>query len=95
MIIGFGSTFLSVFLGTLAAYAFCRFKVPLKDDLLFFILSTRMMPPIAVAIPIFLMYRELGLSDTHLGMILLYTGGQHVAGGLAAQGLHRRNPARI
>ena len=73
VIIGFGSTFLSVFLGTLAAYAFSRFKVPLKDDLLFFILSTRMMPPIAVAIPIFLLYRTLGLSDTHLGMILLYT----------------------
>jgi multiple sugar transport system permease protein len=73
IIIGFGSTFLSVFLGTIAAYAFSRFKVPLKDDLLFFILSTRMMPPIAVAIPIFLMYRQLGLSDTHLGMILLYT----------------------
>ncbi len=73
VIIGFGSTFLSIFLGTLAAYAFSRFKVPLKDDLLFFILSTRMMPPIAVAIPIFLMYRQLGLSDTHLGMILLYT----------------------
>mgnify|MGYP002777028212 CR=1 FL=1 len=74
IVIGFGSTFLSVVLGTLAAYAFSRFRVPLKDDLLFFILSTRMMPPIAVAIPIFLMYRELGLSDTHLGMILLYTG---------------------
>ncbi|MEQ9489434.1 MAG: carbohydrate ABC transporter permease [Alphaproteobacteria bacterium] len=73
IVIGFGSTFLAVFLGTLAAYAFSRFKVPLKDDLLFFILSTRMMPPIAVAIPIFLMYRELGLSDTAAGMILLYT----------------------
>jgi multiple sugar transport system permease protein len=73
LIIGFGSTFLAVFLGTLAAYAFSRFKIPLKDDLLFFILSTRMMPPIAVAIPIYLMYRELGLSDTILGMILLYT----------------------
>jgi multiple sugar transport system permease protein len=73
VIIGFGSTFLSVFLGTLAAYAFSRFRVPLKDDLMFFILSTRMMPPIAVAIPIFLMFRQLGLSDTHLGMILLYT----------------------
>ena len=73
VIIGFGSTFLSIFLGTLAAYAFSRFKVPLKDDLLFFILSTRMMPPIAVAIPIFLMFRNLGLNDTHLGMILLYT----------------------
>ncbi|MEM9062788.1 MAG: carbohydrate ABC transporter permease [Pseudomonadota bacterium] len=73
VIIGFGSTFLSVFLGTLAAYAFSRYRIPFKDDLLFFILSTRMMPPIAVAIPIFLMFRTLGLSDTHLGMILLYT----------------------
>jgi multiple sugar transport system permease protein len=73
LIIAFGSTALSVLLGTIAAYGFSRFKVPLKDDLLFFILSTRMMPPIAVAIPIYLMYRELGLSDTMLGMILLYT----------------------
>jgi len=73
VIIGFGSTILCMVLGTAAAYAFSRFRVPLKDDLLFFILSTRMMPPIAVAIPIFLMFRQLGLNDTHLGMILLYT----------------------
>ncbi|MBL1436408.1 MAG: carbohydrate ABC transporter permease [Rhodobacteraceae bacterium] len=73
VIIGFGSTFLAIFFGTLAAYAFSRFKIPIKDDLLFFILSTRMMPPIAVAIPMFLMFRQLGLNDTHLGMILLYT----------------------
>jgi multiple sugar transport system permease protein len=73
VIIAFGSTFLAVLLGVLSAYAFSRFKVPLADDLLFFILSTRMMPPIAVAIPIYLMYRQLGLSDTALGMILLYT----------------------
>jgi multiple sugar transport system permease protein len=73
LIIGFGSTFLAVFLGTLAAYAFSRFRIPLADDLLFFILSTRMMPPVAVAIPIYLMYRQLNLTDTRLGMILLYT----------------------
>ncbi|WP_181700002.1 carbohydrate ABC transporter permease [Chthonobacter albigriseus] len=73
VVIAFGSTFLAVALGTLTAYGFSRFRVPLADDLLFFILSTRMMPPIAVAIPIYLMYRELGLSDTALGMILLYT----------------------
>ena len=73
LIIAFGSTFCAVALGTLSAYAFSRFRMPLKDDLLFFILSTRMMPPIAVAIPIYLMYREIGLSDTKLGMILLYT----------------------
>ena len=73
LVVGFGSTFLAVLLGTLAAYGFSRFRVPLADDLLFFILSTRMMPPIAVAIPIYLMYRELGLSDTYMGLILLYT----------------------
>lgn len=73
VVIAFGSTFLAVLLGTLSAYGFSRFRIPLADDLMFFILSTRMMPPIAVAIPIYLMYREIGLSDTRLGMILLYT----------------------
>ena len=73
LVIGFGSTFLAVFLGTLAAYGLSRFRVPVKDDLLFFILSTRFMPPIAVAIPIYLMFRQLGLLDSYIGMILLYT----------------------
>ena len=73
LVIGFGSTILATFLGTLAAYGFSRFKVPLADDLLFFILSTRMMPPIAVAVPIYMMYRYLNLYDTRIGMILLYT----------------------
>src|SRR5438477_7129204 len=73
LVIAFGSTLLSVALGTLAAYAFSRFRVPGKDDLLFFILSTRMMPPIAIAIPIYLMFRNVGLNDTHVGLILLYT----------------------
>src|SRR5205085_862877 len=48
LIIASGSTLLSVGLGVMAAYAFSRFRVPGKDDLMFFILSTRMMPPIAV-----------------------------------------------
>jgi multiple sugar transport system permease protein len=73
LIIGFGSTFLAVFLSVLTAYALSRFKIPLKADLEFFILSTRFFPAIAVTIPIFLMYRQLNLSDTYLGMILLYT----------------------
>jgi multiple sugar transport system permease protein len=67
------STVASVVLGLFAAYAFSRFKVPGKDDLLFFILSTRMLPGVVVTIPIFLMYRQLALSDSHFGMILLYT----------------------
>lgn len=67
------STIASVTLGLLAAYAFSRFNIPGEGDLLFFILSTRMLPPVVVTIPIFLMYRELGLYDTHIGMIILYT----------------------
>jgi len=72
IIAGF-STICSVILGLLAAYAFSRFKVPGKDDLMFFILSTRMLPAVVVTIPLFLMYRQLGLHDRHLGMIILYT----------------------
>ena len=73
VIIAVSSTVLSVGLGLLSAYAFSRFRIPGEGDLLFFILSTRMLPPVVVTIPIFLMYRELGLYDTHIGMILLYT----------------------
>lgn len=67
------STLFSVTLGTFAAYAFSRFPLPAKNDVLFFILSTRMLPAVVVTIPLFLMYRQLGLHDTHVGMILLYT----------------------
>lgn len=67
------STIFSVVLGLFAAYGFSRFAVAGKNDLLFFILSTRMLPAVVVTIPIFLMYRQLVLNDTHLGMILLYT----------------------
>lgn len=67
------STLLAVGLGTLTAYAFSRFRVAGKNDWMFFILSTRMLPPVVVAIPVFLMYRALGWIDTHLGLVLLYT----------------------
>lgn len=73
IIIAFGATVASVILGLFAAYAFSRFDIPGANDLLFFILSGRMLPAVVVAIPIFLMYRQLGLHDTHLGMILVYT----------------------
>ncbi|MBL8154454.1 MAG: carbohydrate ABC transporter permease [Anaerolineae bacterium] len=73
IIIAGTSTILSVGFAVLSAYAFSRFNVPGKDDLLFFILSQRMLPAVVVTVPIFLMYRQLGLYDTHLGMILLYT----------------------
>jgi multiple sugar transport system permease protein len=73
LIVAITSTLLAVSMGTITAYGFSRFKIKGEADLLFFILSTRMLPPIVVAIPMFLMYRALGLNDTHIGLILLYT----------------------
>jgi multiple sugar transport system permease protein len=73
VIIAGTSTVTSVLLGLFAAYAFSRFAMKGKNDLLFFILSTRMLPAVVVTIPLFLMYRQLRLHDTHLGMIILYT----------------------
>ena len=73
LIISIISTALAVSMGTLTAYGFSRFRVKGESDWLFFILSTRMLPPVVVAIPMFLMYRAVGLHDTHLGLIILYT----------------------
>ncbi|WP_061293429.1 carbohydrate ABC transporter permease [Herbidospora cretacea] len=67
------STVLATVLGVPAAWAYSRFSVKAKKDQLFFILSTRFMPPVVVVIPIFLMYRQVGLFDTKLGLILIYT----------------------
>ena len=69
IVIAVTSTFLAVALGTITAYGFSRFKMPGEDDWLFFILSTRMLPPVVVAIPMFLMYRAVGLVDTHVTLI--------------------------
>jgi multiple sugar transport system permease protein len=73
LIVAVLSTILAVGMGTITAYGFSRFKVKGEADLLFFILSTRMLPPIVVAIPMFLMYRAFDLNDTHIGLIILYT----------------------
>jgi multiple sugar transport system permease protein len=73
LIVAITSTFLAVAMGTITAYGFSRFKVAGEADWLFFILSTRMLPPVVVAIPMFLMYRAVGLNDTHIGLIILYT----------------------
>lgn len=72
LIVAVISTVLAVGMGTFTAYGFSRFKIAGEADLLFFILSTRMLPPVVVAIPMFLMYRMVGLNDSHIGLIILY-----------------------
>lgn len=72
VVVAGASTVLATLLGVPAAWAYSRFSLRAKKDQLFFILSTRFMPPVVVVIPIFLMYRELGLINTQLGLILIY-----------------------
>ncbi len=73
LVVALGSTALAVALATLAAYALSRLPFRGKQHFIFWVLSQRMMPPIAIAIPIFFMFRDLGLRDSYLGLILAHT----------------------
>jgi multiple sugar transport system permease protein len=66
------STLISMFLGTLCAYSLARFKTG-GEHLAVWIISQRMIPPIAIVFPLFLLYVWFGWVDTYFGMILLYT----------------------
>jgi multiple sugar transport system permease protein len=75
VIIAIGSTTVSVVLGSLAAYGLARFEFRRwkNRDIAFFILSQRMLPPIVLVIPYFILYSRLGLIDTWHGMIIAHT----------------------
>jgi multiple sugar transport system permease protein len=66
------TTILSLALGVPAAYALSRARTRATGGIAFWILATRMAPPIAFAIPFFLAYRTVGWLDTLSGLILIY-----------------------
>jgi multiple sugar transport system permease protein len=72
LVVAVVSTVLVVVIGTPAAYAFARFPIRRRDDLLLFVLATRMAPPVALVIPFYLIYARVGLLDTYLGLIVAY-----------------------
>jgi multiple sugar transport system permease protein len=63
---------LALLLGVPAAYALSRLQRRWKDTLLFTILCVRMIPPMSLGLPFFLVFLRLGLLDTHLGLALVY-----------------------
>jgi multiple sugar transport system permease protein len=73
IIIAVGSTILVVAIATLAAFALSRLRFRAQHHFVYIVLSTRMLPPVAVAIPLFLTYKSIGLYDTHIGVILAHT----------------------
>ncbi|MFN8524663.1 MAG: carbohydrate ABC transporter permease [Chloroflexota bacterium] len=72
VIVALGTTALSLSLGSAAAYALTRFFHRARTGLLVGIMMTRLVPPIVLIIPIYILWRNLDLLDTHLGLILAY-----------------------
>jgi multiple sugar transport system permease protein len=68
------STLLAVVFGSAAAYGLARYSFRGSRDLSFFILSTRMAPPIAFVLPMFLVFDAFNLLDTYFVLIIVYTG---------------------
>ena len=66
------STFFAMILGTIAAYSLVRFKTG-GENLAVWIISQRMMPPVAIVFPLFLAYVFIGWVDSYVGLIVLYT----------------------
>ncbi|MDP1702460.1 MAG: carbohydrate ABC transporter permease [Aestuariivirga sp.] len=66
------STFFAMIFGTIAAYSLVRFRTG-GENLAVWIISQRMMPPVAIVFPVFLLYVFFGWVDTFFGLILLYT----------------------
>lgn len=78
LIISTVATSVAVFVGSLAGYGLARFRVKLgfmrNDDVAFFIVSQRIMPPVVIVLAFFLAYKYLHLLDSLQGMILIYIG---------------------
>ena len=72
IVIALFSTALAVAISTVAAYALSRMNFRGRHHFVAWVLSTRMMPPVAVAIPMFFIYKDFGLLDTYTGVILIH-----------------------
>ena len=72
LVISSAATILSALLGTLMGYSLARFNTG-GQHLSFWMLSQRFLPPVAIVLPIFLLFRTYHLNDTYLGMIIVYT----------------------
>ncbi len=77
VIASIGASSLAVLIGSLAAYGLTRFQYKFgffkNKDISFFFLSQLILPPVVLALPFLVLYKELALLDTKLGLILLYT----------------------
>ncbi len=71
VIISFGSTFLGLLVAIPSAWAMAFVPGRQTKNLLMWMLSTKMLPPVGVLIPIYLIFRDLGLLDTRIGLVVV------------------------
>ncbi len=76
LIISAGATLFTLTLGLLAAFGFSRYPIWKKDALVFDILSLKMIPPVATAVPLFLLSQKVGLYNSLTLLIMLNTAFQ-------------------
>jgi len=72
LVVSSGSTGISLFLGSLAAYALTRYPIKGGKHIAFWMISLRMMPPIVIILPLYIFFTRLRLIDTHIGLILAH-----------------------
>jgi multiple sugar transport system permease protein len=72
LIIALSTTMIALVVGIPASYILARYPFKRSSDIDFWILSTRMAPPVTILIPFFVLFRSLHLIDKHVGMILVY-----------------------
>jgi multiple sugar transport system permease protein len=73
LIVSTSAVLLSLCIGAPAAYAFARFPFKGRSILFFALLVMRMLPPIAVLVPMYLLFNKVGLATTRLSVVLAYT----------------------
>jgi multiple sugar transport system permease protein len=73
LVIASVTTFVGVSVGTVAAYAFSRFRFPGRGWMILAFMATTMLPPIALLLPLYQIMSTLGLSDTPLALIIIYS----------------------
>lgn len=73
VIVATGAGLLSIVVGTMAGYALARIRLRGAATIGVLILLSRGVPPIALAVPMFLVARNLGLTDKHITLILAYS----------------------
>lgn len=73
VVVSFGSTLIGMLIAVPAAYSMAFFETQRTKSTLLWMLSTKMLPPVGVLVPMYLLFKNLGMLDTRIGLVIIYT----------------------